>query len=63
MHSKVQYRLTWKFFNTEEQAQGFCDEVNLRMNDYARKKYPAHYTEFNSSDGADRCFIAWYYTK
>lgn len=55
------YRKTFKFFDTEKQAQTFCDTENT--NSYIRKKHAAHYTPWSSQDGTENKFVAWYATK
>lgn len=54
------YTRTFKFFDTEIQAKEFCDSENKRNPYYVRKKYPAHYTPWNSQDGTEDKFITWY---
>lgn len=56
-----QYRATFQFFDTEEQARVFCDKQNALASAYVRKKYKAHYTPWSSQDGTENKFIAWYY--
>jgi len=53
-------QLTFKFLDTEEQAQLFCDAINKESSHYCRTKYPAHYTPWTSSDQTEHKFIAWY---
>ena len=55
------YRMTFKFFDTEEQAKTFCNNENL--NYYIRKNHTAHYTPWVSQDGRENKFVAWYATK
>lgn len=55
------YRRTFKFFNTEEQAKVFCDNENL--NSYVRKNHKAYYTHWNSLDGTENKYLAWYVIK
>lgn len=55
------YKMTFTFFDTEEQAQIFCSKEN--SNSYIRKNHPAHYTPWNSQDGKENKFVAWYATK
>lgn len=54
-------RLTFDFFDTEEQAADFCFNYNANSSYYMRKNKPAHYTPWSSSDGKEQKFIAWYY--
>lgn len=60
MAARYKYRKTFEFFDTEEQAQAFCDTENKSASPYVRKKYPAHYTPWSSQDGKEHKFIAWY---
>lgn len=60
MAARYKYRTTFDFFDTEEQAQVFCDKENKSASPYVRKKYPAHYTPWSSQDGKEHKFIAWY---
>ena len=55
------YKVSFKFFDTEEQAQKLCNNENT--NYYIRKKHPAYYTPWTSRDGKEHKFVAWYYTK
>lgn len=55
------YSLTFRFFDTEHQAEIFCNREN--QNSYIRKRHPAHFTPWESSDGKEKKFIAWYATK
>lgn len=61
MAIRYKYRYTFDFFETEDQAKAFCDGINAEASLYARKRYPAHYTPWNSADGTEHLFIAWYY--
>lgn len=55
------YSMTFKFFNTEEQAKAFCANENLIK--YIRKNHPAHYTSWSSQNGTENLFVAWYATR
>lgn len=55
------YKRTFKFFDTEEQAITFCDKENQDY--YIRKNHTASYTPWESKDGKENKFIAWYATK
>ena len=48
-------RLTFKFCETEEQAQKLCAWKNsgASRSRYMIKKYPAHYMPWESRDGSD----------
>lgn len=52
------YKTTFKFFDTAEQAQAFCDNEN--KNFYIRKHHPAHFAPWSSLDGIEQKFIVWY---
>lgn len=52
-------RLTFQFFDTEQEAREFCDNENRA---HPRRKNRAHYTPWSSTDPRDTAqFIAWYY--
>lgn len=55
------YRLTYEFFDTEEQAKNFCDNEN--KNRYIREHHRAGYTPWSNQDRTEHKFIAWHYTK
>lgn len=55
------YKMTFKFFDTEEQAEKFCNNENL--NNYIRKNHKAHYTPWSSQDGTENKYVACYVTK
>lgn len=55
------YKRTFKFFDTEDQAQIFCNNENL--NNYIRKNHKALYTTWSSQDGKENKFVVWYATK
>lgn len=61
MAMRYKYRSTFDFFDTEEQAKAFCDRYNSEASAYVRKKYQAHYTPWQSQNGKEHKFIAWYY--
>lgn len=52
------YKTTFQFFDTENQAQEFCDKEN--QNYYIRKHHKASYTPWSSTDGKEHKFVAWY---
>jgi viroplasmin and RNaseH domain-containing protein len=54
------YNLTYKFFDTEEQAKNFCDKENTQNSYYLQKNHPARYTSWTSTNGKENKFIAWY---
>ena len=56
----MRYRESFKFKNTEKQAIEFCDRMNKQATPYVRKHHPAHFTPWNSLDGKEHLFIAWY---
>lgn len=53
------YQYGFQFFDSEAAAKAFCAECNC--NPYIRRKHPAHYTPWSSSDGKEHKFVAWYY--
>jgi len=53
-------QLTFDFVDTTEQAQSLCEKRNKESSRYCRRKYPAHYTPWISSDGNEHKFIVWY---
>lgn len=55
------YRQTFQFAETEAEAKAFCDAENRAGSAYKRKKYPASYTPWTSSDGKEQKFVCWYY--
>ena len=58
----MRYHKTFQFFATEEEAKNFCDHRNATASRYCRKKHPAHFTPWQSSDPNDPMhFVAWYY--
>jgi hypothetical protein len=57
----TRYNMTFKFFDTEEQAKIFCDNENLVR--YISKKHPAHYTPWSNESGTEKAFVAWYATR
>lgn len=54
------YNLTYQFFDTEEQAQAFCDRENASGTAWKRAKHKAHFTLWRSMNGKENKFIAWY---
>ena len=52
--SKNQYNLTFKFFDTEEEAKAFMK---------ARGRRKQTMTDFNSKNDKDKRKIVWYYEK
>lgn len=54
-------QMTFEFKDTEEQAIAFCESINRSLSSYRRKKYPAHYTPWQSSSPSDKArFVCWY---
>lgn len=60
---KARYKRTFNFYDTEEQAKEFCDNMNNNSNYYVRKNHKAIYTPWSSQDGKENKFVAWYSTK
>lgn len=58
------YQTMFKFFETAEQAERFCDSCNKSATAYIRKHHPAHFTPWQSGSPTDTAhFVAWYYSK
>ena len=54
-------QLAYTFCETEEEAKEKCTDLDRRSTPYCRKKYPAHYTPWNSSSPTDKArFLVWY---
>lgn len=51
------YNLTYEFFDTEEQAQAFCDRENASGTAWKRTKNKAHFTPWTNSKQTERKFI------
>lgn len=55
------YRVTFKFTETKEQAQEFCDKINAGYTYYMRKNHPAHFTPWKDAEGKSSYnFVVWY---
>lgn len=54
------YNKTFKFVASESEAQSFCNEINNNSSYYVRNKYPASYTNWESTDHKEKCFVCWY---
>lgn len=55
-------RLSFSFCETEQQAREECAALDKAATRYCRKRYPAHYTPWESSSPTDRAhFIVWYH--
>ena len=54
------YTYTCDFVNTEAEAKRLCAEYNSVQTAYCRKKYPAHYTPWQSKDGRELKYIVWH---
>lgn len=57
----MKYNLTFQFFDTQEQAQVFCDRENASGTAYKRKHKTAHFTPWTSKDKTEHKFVVWYY--
>ena len=54
-------QLSFTFCETEEQAKAKCAHFDSVSSAYCRKRYPAHYTPWESSSPTDKArFIVWY---
>ena len=51
------YKRTFKFLDTEIQAQTFCNNENA--NSYINNHHKASYTPWSSRDGKENKFVAW----
>lgn len=53
---------TWmvKFVETEEEAKAFCSSCNKSATPYVRRRYPSHYTPWESMDHKEKLFCCWY---
>ena len=58
---KRQYRYTFEFKKTEEEARAFCGRINAGLTRYMRTTKPAHFTPWRSQDRKENLFICWYY--
>lgn len=59
----AKYQLTYNILDTEEEARMFCDNENKCATRHIRTKHPAHYANWDSNDGAEHKFIAWYHMR
>lgn len=55
------YNLTFKFFDTREQAKAFCDKENANGTAYKRHNKKAHFTEWSNEKKTGHKFVVWYY--
>ena len=55
------YQLGWTFVNTEEEAKVAVEVIKHEMTPYCRKKYPPHYTPWQSRDGKENIFVVLYH--
>ena len=55
-------QLAFTFCKTENEAQELCKHYDAISSAYCRRRYPAHYTSWESSDPRDDVhFIVWYH--
>ena len=57
---KKRYQLNFQFFDSWSEAQAFCDYKNKTATPYCRRRYPAHYTPWTSSNGKQK-YVALYH--
>lgn len=57
------YKLTYKFFITEEEAKSFCDRENATGTTYKQKNKIAKFTEWTNEAKTEHYFLAWYFEK
>lgn len=55
------YTMRCEFVKTEQDAQSRSDYYNSINTPYARKKYPAHFTPWRSTDGSESLYVVWYW--
>lgn len=61
--ARQKYHLTFKLIESEKDVKEFCDRHNAEASPYERKRYPAHYTPYQTSDNSFDGYIAWYHYK
>ena len=54
------YYLSFKFCDTEGDAQTMINSYNAYATRWQKKRYPGHVTEWKSEDGMEHKWIAWY---
>jgi hypothetical protein len=54
------YIKTWQFAETESEARTICARENATGTAYKRRKHPAYYTPWSSTDGHEHKYIVWY---
>lgn len=59
----TRYCKTFKFCATEHEATAFVATYNAGLTGYAAKHKRGTVTAWQSSDGTERAWLAWYYYK
>lgn len=57
---RKQYRYTFQFARSEQEARQMCARINAGHTYYMRTKHPAHYTPYNCK-GSVYSFVVLYY--
>ena len=57
------YKLTYKFFITEEEAKAFCERENATGTNYKKQNKIAKFTEWTNENKTEHYFLAWYFEK
>lgn len=57
---RKQYRYTFQFVRSEQEARQICAQINKGLTYYMRKHHPAHYTPYNCKD-SEYSFVVLYY--
>lgn len=57
---RKQYRYTFQFAKSEQEARQMCAQINKELTYYMRKNHPAHYTPYNCKD-SKYSFVVLYY--
>lgn len=55
------YRLSYKTFSTEQEAQTFCDIENSRGTTYKKQNKKANFNKWKPQPDSKTYFVAWYY--
>lgn len=55
-------QLSFTFCETEPEARELCKQYDAQATPYCRKRYPAHFTPWQSTSPTDTAhFIVWYH--
>ena len=55
------YHPNFYFCSTEDEAKALCEKIRGWSSAYCRRKYPPHYTPWDSTDGKEHRFIVWFH--